>query len=93
MWNDSAGRISLGSLFRPSCHSLLPSFSQWGDQDAYQHVNNVRYISWCETARLYSLRQMLDEYLKENPQVRDAGAAGQNGPMVEVVTREISTCD
>ena len=25
---------------------------QWGDQDAMQHVNNVVYFRWCESARI-----------------------------------------
>jgi acyl-CoA thioester hydrolase len=24
----------------------------WGDQDAFGHINNVRYLRWCETARV-----------------------------------------
>ncbi len=25
---------------------------QWGDMDAYQHVNNVVYVRWGENARI-----------------------------------------
>ena len=25
---------------------------QWGEMDAFNHVNNVMYIRWCETARI-----------------------------------------
>jgi acyl-CoA thioester hydrolase len=25
---------------------------QWGDQDAFGHVNNTVYLRWCETARV-----------------------------------------
>jgi acyl-CoA thioester hydrolase len=28
----------------------------WGDQDAFQHVNNVAYLRWCETARVEYFR-------------------------------------
>lgn len=28
---------------------------QWGDQDAYQHVNNVVYFRWFESARIHYL--------------------------------------
>lgn len=31
---------------------------QWGDQDAYGHVNNTVYLRWCETARIDYLRQV-----------------------------------
>jgi acyl-CoA thioester hydrolase len=24
----------------------------WGDEDAFNHVNNVAYLRWCETARV-----------------------------------------
>jgi acyl-CoA thioester hydrolase len=44
--------------------SLLPGYSvvieipvQWGDQDAFVHVNNVVYFRWFESARIaYFLR-------------------------------------
>ena len=29
-----------------------PITVQWGDQDAFQHVNNVVYFRWYETARM-----------------------------------------
>ena len=25
---------------------------QWGDMDAFSHVNNINYIKWCETSRV-----------------------------------------
>jgi acyl-CoA thioester hydrolase len=28
---------------------------QWGDQDAFGHVNNTMYFRWCETARVVYL--------------------------------------
>jgi acyl-CoA thioester hydrolase len=28
----------------------------WGDQDAFNHVNNVAYLRWCETARVEYFR-------------------------------------
>jgi len=31
---------------------------QWGDQDAYQHVNNVLYFRWFESARIAYLEQI-----------------------------------
>jgi acyl-CoA thioester hydrolase len=30
---------------------------QWGDQDAFLHVNNTVYIRWCESARIAYLDQ------------------------------------
>jgi acyl-CoA thioester hydrolase len=31
---------------------------QWGDMDAYQHVNNVVYFRWYESARIAYLQQI-----------------------------------
>ncbi len=31
---------------------------QWGDQDAYGHVNNVVYLRWCESARVAYLERI-----------------------------------
>lgn len=31
---------------------------QWGDMDAYQHVNNVVYFRWFESARIAYLEQI-----------------------------------
>lgn len=30
----------------------------WGDQDAFNHVNNVAYLRWCETARVQYLARI-----------------------------------
>src|ERR1035437_4027333 len=41
------------------CHESLIDFPvvvtiplQWGDHDAFGHVNNLAYLRWCETARV-----------------------------------------
>ena len=31
---------------------------QWGEMDAFNHVNNVMYIRWCETARIELFREI-----------------------------------
>ncbi len=31
---------------------------QWGEMDAFNHVNNVVYIRWCETARISLFREI-----------------------------------
>ena len=31
---------------------------QWGEMDAFNHVNNVMYIRWCETARIALFREL-----------------------------------
>ena len=39
---------------------------QWGDQDAYQHVNNTVYFRWFESARIaYTRRLGLGEMMRE----------------------------
>lgn len=45
---------------------------QWGEMDAFQHVNNVTYIRWIETARM---RLFLDSG------VMTANAPGRFGPI------------
>lgn|SRR5487761_388048 len=35
---------------------LLPV--QWGDQDAFGHVNNTVYFRWCESARIHYLDKL-----------------------------------
>jgi acyl-CoA thioester hydrolase len=30
----------------------------WGDQDAFQHVNNTVYLRWCESARIAYLERI-----------------------------------
>ena len=40
---------------------------QWGDQDAFNHVNNIVYLRWCETARImYLERAGLWEMMRTN---------------------------
>ncbi len=34
---------------------------QWGDMDAFQHVNNTRYFLWFETARIAYLGALEDK--------------------------------
>jgi len=38
---------------------------QWGDMDAFQHVNNVRYLRWFESARV--------EYMQYLPSIELSG--------------------
>lgn len=41
---------------------------QWGDQDAFQHVNNTVYFRWCESGRIaYLLQTGLDGPSEQNP--------------------------
>ncbi len=41
---------------------------QWGDQDAFQHVNNTVYLRWCESGRIdYLMRTGLDGPTEQNP--------------------------
>lgn len=41
---------------------------QWGDQDAFQHVNNTVYLRWCESGRIaYLVQTGLDGPSEQNP--------------------------
>src|SRR5436309_7666081 len=49
----------------PELAALLSVFAttlswpvQWGDQDAYQHVNNTVYFRWFESARIEYTRRL-----------------------------------
>jgi acyl-CoA thioester hydrolase len=33
-------------------HTIVTLPLQWGDQDAFGHVNNTVYVRWCETSRV-----------------------------------------
>lgn len=39
---------------------------QWGEMDAFQHVNNVNYVRWGETARIDYFKAM-GFILNQNP--------------------------
>lgn len=55
-------------------HELLKEFAvivaipvQWGEQDSFQHVNNMVYFRWCETARVaYLERAGLRELMSDD---------------------------
>jgi acyl-CoA thioester hydrolase len=50
-------------------HPVIISWPvQWGDQDAFGHVNNVVYFRWFESARIQYFRQAgLDQFkIKQN---------------------------
>ncbi len=37
---------------------VVPLSVEWGDQDAFAHVNNTVYLKWCETARVVYLEKI-----------------------------------
>ena len=37
---------------------VVPIPVHWGEQDALGHVNNINYLRWCETARVYYLEKI-----------------------------------
>jgi acyl-CoA thioester hydrolase len=57
----------------PDLAALLTGFPvliswpvQWGDQDAFQHVNNTVYFRWFETARIdYTRRLGFNEMMRQ----------------------------
>jgi acyl-CoA thioester hydrolase len=50
MTTDSPSPVILALLEGFPVHVRLPV--QWGDQDAFGHVNNTVYLRWFETARI-----------------------------------------
>lgn len=57
--NNSPSFTGNVSLMRLTDSPLMPDFQhvlrwpvQWGDQDAYRHVNNTIYFRWFETGRM-----------------------------------------
>jgi len=45
------GRLTMSEDLR-SFKLIMNYILQWGDMDAAQHVNNVNYLRWCESARI-----------------------------------------
>lgn len=44
---------------------------QWGDMDAYRHVNNVKYVFWGEIARIDYFRALDSEAFSLSPDMLD----------------------
>ncbi len=53
---------------------------QWGDMDAYGHVNNGRYFAWFETARI--------AYLFKVGLVNEQGTTRDVGPIIASTTAD-----
>lgn len=60
---------------------------QWGDQDAFGHVNNVVYLRWLETARIVYLDAVgLGHHAAEATSAERASATAAVGPILASVT-------
>ncbi len=57
---------------------IVPIAVAWGDMDAYQHVNNVVYLRWFETARI--------AYFLATQVVIEAGMPQGVGPILATAT-------
>ena len=57
---------------------VVPIAVAWGDMDAYQHVNNVVYLRWFESARI--------AYFLATSVVVDAGMPVGVGPILATAT-------
>ena len=55
---------------------------QWGDQDAFGHVNNTVPIRWFESARIAYLEQI---------GLSDKGSAGALGPILAAISCNYKT--
>ena len=49
---------------------------QWGEMDAFNHVNNVMYIRWCETARISLFREIWGETGINMKEILDGNGVG-----------------
>ena len=49
---------------------------QWGEMDAFNHVNNVMYIRWCETARICLFREIWGEKGINMKEILDGNGVG-----------------
>ena len=49
---------------------------QWGEMDAFSHVNNVMYIRWCETARISLFREIWGETGINMKEILDGNGVG-----------------
>ena len=63
-------------------HVWIPVDVRWGDMDAYGHVNNARYFTYCESARI---RYFEAVELEASRAGRDS-SADQEGPAVVSAT-------
>ena len=52
---------------------------QWGDMDAFNHVNNVIYIRWCETSRIELFRKI---WLNKGLQMQEILEGDGVGPIL-----------
>src|ERR1700677_2939135 len=67
-WDDAGSRWASGPKAMDDANdaeALLAGFSvaiaipvQWGDQDAFAHVNNVVFFRWFESARIAYFRRI-----------------------------------
>ncbi len=52
---------------RSAFRVFQPIAVRWGDMDAFGHVNNAYYFTYCESARiLYFDRLVLDDFRRDN---------------------------
>jgi|SRR5581483_6893867 len=57
-----AGTVTESSFDACSLLAEYPLITEitvlWGDEDSFNHVNNVAYLRWCETARIEYMRRI-----------------------------------
>jgi len=41
--------------------------TDWGEMDAFGHINNVTYLKYFETARICHFQQMMDKVIQSHP--------------------------
>ena len=66
---------------RDDFHVWITVDVRWGDMDAYGHVNNARYFTYCESARIRYFEELAAEIALEGLRERAA-----HGPAVVSAT-------
>jgi acyl-CoA thioesterase FadM len=66
------------SLFPVACRVPV----QWGEQDPFNHLNNVQYVRYAENARIKYFKSLLLEISKPQPEHLDFLTAKGLGPIL-----------
>ena len=64
---SSIPRVDPDRFKRERFRFFTPVSSRWGDCDMFGHVNNVRFLSYYETARLDYFEKVLQQGIGPNP--------------------------
>lgn len=79
---------------KDSCRDWVRVPIRWSDMDAYQHVNNARYMTYMEAARIHLFEQLVEEDWQTTPSgpVLASLSCNFRQPVTYPATLEIGTC-